>query len=68
MKGSTCLAFASVLSSALALPYYDPPPDLNKHRADAIIEAFRFSWDGYYTHAFPHDELHPVSNGYSDSR
>ncbi|KAF2092100.1 glycoside hydrolase family 47 protein [Saccharata proteae CBS 121410] len=37
-------------------------------RADAVKEAFEFAWDGYYKYAFPHDELHPVSNGYGDSR
>lgn len=37
-------------------------------RAAAVKEAFQFAWDGYYKYAFPHDELHPVSNGYSDSR
>lgn len=68
MHPATCVVFLSVLSPAFALPYYDPPPLSNKQRADAIIEAFRFSWDGYYTHAFPHDELHPVTNTYSDSR
>jgi len=41
---------------------------INRHRADAVKEAFQFAWDGYYKHAFPHDELHPVTNGYSDSR
>ncbi|RAH50276.1 glycoside hydrolase family 47 protein [Aspergillus brunneoviolaceus CBS 621.78] len=37
-------------------------------RADAVKEAFSHAWDGYYQYAFPHDELHPVSNGYGDSR
>lgn len=37
-------------------------------RAQSVIDAFRVSWDGYHTYAFPHDELHPVSNGFSDSR
>ncbi|KAL4997893.1 mannosyl-oligosaccharide alpha-1,2-mannosidase 1B [Aspergillus recurvatus] len=37
-------------------------------RADAVKEAFSHAWDGYYAYAFPHDELHPISNGYGDSR
>lgn len=41
---------------------------LNRERADAVKAAFVFSWDGYKKYAFPHDELHPVSNGFSDSR
>jgi mannosyl-oligosaccharide alpha-1,2-mannosidase len=41
---------------------------LNVQRANGVKEAFTYAWDGYHKYAFPHDELHPVSNGYSDSR
>jgi mannosyl-oligosaccharide alpha-1,2-mannosidase len=41
---------------------------LNRERADAVKEAFTFSWNGYKEYAFPHDELHPISNSFSDSR
>ncbi|RDW66400.1 alpha-1,2-mannosidase-4 [Coleophoma cylindrospora] len=41
---------------------------LNRERADAVKAAFEYAWDGYYTYAFPHDELHPIANSYSDSR
>ncbi|KAL4863688.1 hypothetical protein BDV12DRAFT_25423 [Aspergillus spectabilis] len=37
-------------------------------RATAVKEAFSHAWDGYYEYAFPHDELHPISNSYGDSR
>jgi mannosyl-oligosaccharide alpha-1,2-mannosidase len=37
-------------------------------KADAVKEAFQHAWDGYSKYAFPHDELHPVSNTYGDSR
>ena len=37
-------------------------------RAHAVKEAFQHAWDGYMKYAFPHDELHPVSDGYGDSR
>ena len=37
-------------------------------RADAVIEMFRFAWDGYYTYAYPHDDLLPKNNSFSDSR
>jgi len=37
-------------------------------RAEAVKEAFQHAWRGYRQYAFPHDELHPVSNGYGDSR
>jgi len=41
---------------------------VNQDRADAIKDAFQFGWDGYYQYAFPHDQLEPVTNGYSDPR
>lgn len=41
---------------------------INRQRADGVKEAFKFAWTGYQKHALPHDELRPVSNGYSDSR
>jgi mannosyl-oligosaccharide alpha-1,2-mannosidase len=37
-------------------------------RADAIKDAFRFAWEGYYDNAFPHDELLPVTNKPGTSR
>ncbi|KAF2502572.1 putative 1,2-alpha-mannosidase [Lophium mytilinum] len=37
-------------------------------RAQAVKDAFTFSWNGYKTYAFPHDELYPVSNKFGDSR
>lgn len=40
----------------------------NQARADAVKEAFQHAWNGYMKYAFPHDELHPVSNSYGDSR
>ena len=71
------LPFVAFLSAAaLAAPAPNlrcraTPPDnstVNAQRAAAVKEAFQFAWDGYYKYAFPHDELHPISNGYSDSR
>lgn len=40
----------------------------NQDKADAVKEAFQHAWKGYMKYAYPHDELHPVSNGYGDSR
>jgi mannosyl-oligosaccharide alpha-1,2-mannosidase len=72
------LLFVALFSmTALAVPHghnlmdRQGRPDnhtLNRERADAVKAAFEFAWDGYYKYAFPHDELHPVSNGFSDSR
>ncbi|CAK3994017.1 glycoside hydrolase family 47 [Lecanosticta acicola] len=39
-----------------------------EQRANAVIEMFRFAWDGYYQYAYPHDDLLPVNNSHSDSR
>ncbi|KAF2686777.1 glycoside hydrolase family 47 protein [Lentithecium fluviatile CBS 122367] len=37
-------------------------------RAEAVIEMFRFAWIGYYTYAFPNDDLRPVNNSFANSR
>lgn len=37
-------------------------------RAEAVVEMFRFAWDGYYKYAFPNDDLLPLSNSFSNSR
>ena len=44
--------------------YPAPPVD----RAQAVIDTFRLSWEGYNQYAFPNDELHPVTNTYGNSR
>ncbi|KAF2845871.1 glycoside hydrolase family 47 protein [Plenodomus tracheiphilus IPT5] len=74
-----CLVFgAAYLSLASALPS-NTPQDLhfdgtvrrqeeNVDRAQAVIDTFRISWEGYYKYAFPNDELKPVTNGFSNSR
>ncbi|KAH7135697.1 mannosyl-oligosaccharide alpha-1,2-mannosidase-like protein [Dendryphion nanum] len=71
------VAFSALLPLALGLPYntldkgfsrrqqYSAP---SEQRAQAVVDAFRVSWSGYYTYAFPNDELKPVTNGYSNSR
>ncbi|TID22989.1 glycosyl hydrolase family 47 [Venturia nashicola] len=40
----------------------------NEERANAVREAFQFAWQGYRTHAFPHDELKPGTNTPGDTR
>ncbi|KAH6678343.1 glycoside hydrolase [Halenospora varia] len=72
------LSAVALLPLAFAVPVdeklqkrQDTRPDnhaLNRERADAVKDAFTFAWNGYKKYAFPHDELHPVSNGFSDSR
>ncbi|QDS76213.1 hypothetical protein FKW77_008465 [Venturia effusa] len=37
-------------------------------RAAEVVEQFRFAWNGYYKYAFPHDDLRPANNTFSDSR
>ena len=40
--------------------YTSYPPD-QQYRTDVVVEQFRFAWNGYYEHAFPADQLNPVS-------
>lgn len=68
MKTSTYL-LAALISQALALPANEkraPAPD--HARAGAVRKAFQTAWDGYYAHAFPHDDLLPLTNTYEDDR
>jgi mannosyl-oligosaccharide alpha-1,2-mannosidase len=70
---------AVLLPSALALPSSEPL-DLvfntveqrqyseSVDRAQAVVDTFKISWDGYYKYAFPNDELNPVTNNFSNSR
>jgi mannosyl-oligosaccharide alpha-1,2-mannosidase len=63
----------TLVGTAAAYPYPEQDSVLrraadNQAKADAVKEAFQHAWDGYVKYAFPHDELHPVSNGYGDSR
>ncbi|KAG6008885.1 hypothetical protein E4U21_003697 [Claviceps maximensis] len=58
------LACAAALPSKRAVV----PPEADHDKARAVKKAFVISWSGYYKHAFPHDTLHPVSNGHEDDR
>jgi hypothetical protein len=63
----------SLAGYATAYPYSGSEVILRRQsdkqaKADAVKEAFQHAWNGYVKYAFPHDELHPVSNGYGDSR
>lgn len=71
--GGSAAAALLVGLSAAAPPFkphgpHEPQYIVNQERARAVKEAFQVSWDGYYEHAFPHDSLRPVSNGYADDR
>ncbi|KAJ5450467.1 Mannosyl-oligosaccharide alpha-1-2-mannosidase [Penicillium daleae] len=70
---SLSLTALSLVSSSVAYPFADSEEVLRRDldaqkKADAVKEAFQHAWDGYMKYAYPHDELHPVSNGYGDSR
>ncbi|KAK9366839.1 glycoside hydrolase [Lipomyces kononenkoae] len=39
---------------------------LREERLNAVREAFIHSWNGYKAHAWGHDEVRPVTNGYAD--
>lgn len=74
-----CLGFgAASFLLAAALPSNTPQDlrfsstirrqDENIDRAQAVVESFKVSWEGYYQYAFPNDELKPVTNSFSNSR
>lgn len=69
---ASLLMLAPQLLGALAIPHqprqYSSYGGPNQTRADAVKEAFNFAWNGYYTYAFPNDELHPISNGFGNTR
>ena len=60
----------SLVPSVLALVPRVPKTSqvTNVQKADEVKAAFQFAWEGYYKYAFPHDELHPVSNTWGNSR
>lgn len=60
---STVLAVPSPSENAAARR-----PKQDKRKAQAVKSAFEFSWEGYLNHSFPHDTLHPLSNGFEDDR
>jgi len=70
------LPLALLTSTAVAVPHGNrlkrqSRPDnhtLNRERADAVRDAFTYAWNGYQKYAFPNDELHPISNSYSNSK
>jgi mannosyl-oligosaccharide alpha-1,2-mannosidase len=50
-------------------PFYKPVAQEESEasqRANAVKDAFQVAWSGYKQHAFPHDQLHPLSNSYDD--
>ncbi|MBE3048089.1 glycoside hydrolase family 47 protein [Candidatus Bathyarchaeota archaeon] len=51
-------ALASVATAAVA----------DAAKMNAVEEVFRRTWKGYREHAWGHDSLKPVSNGYTDDR
>lgn len=61
MKFSTALLpLAALVSGAAA--------EADRAKMDAVEEVFRRTWNGYREHAWGHDSLRPVSNGYTNDR
>jgi mannosyl-oligosaccharide alpha-1,2-mannosidase len=50
------------------IPKLDTQAMTHQQRADAVRNAYQFAWNGYMQHAFPHDQLLPVTNTFSDPR
>ncbi|KAF7619586.1 hypothetical protein AFLA_001211 [Aspergillus flavus NRRL3357] len=67
------LTALSLVTPSLAYPQFKfeqrvARSNSSESRANAVKEAFVHAWDGYMQYAYPHDELHPISNGVGDSR
>ncbi|KIW09176.1 uncharacterized protein PV09_00107 [Verruconis gallopava] len=58
----------SVLFAAPITPEWAERAVTPGERADVVKEVFKSAWEGYYKHAFPNDELHPLLNTYGNSR
>jgi hypothetical protein len=50
------------------IPKLNTQARTHEERAEAIRNAYNFAWNGYMQHAFPHDQLLPVTNTFSDPR
>lgn len=57
---SVSLAALAVVGQAAASPV--SKRDTAADRANAVKQAYQIAWDGYYTYAFPNDQLHPEDN------
>lgn len=57
---ATFIPSSQAVSGRAAEVRDDPAPVSD--RAAAVKEAFEHAWNGYYTYAFPDDELRSVSN------
>ena len=68
--GFTAQVAASPTSQRRETGYYPTKPEYvaNATRANAVKEAFRTAWDGYYKYAYGHDSLRPVTNTFADDR
>lgn len=71
------LPLATALAAAACLPtptqatpqtQPKPPSTTQDLRAAEVIAQFRHAWHGYRAHAFPHDDLLPKNDSFSDSR
>ena len=49
-----------------SFPLKDSRRSTASDRAAAVKQAFQTAWDGYKNHAFPHDQLHPLTNSFDD--
>lgn len=47
-----------------SLARYSPDPE----RAAAVKDVFQWTWQKYYSSAFPHDSLRPKDSSYEDDR
>ena len=64
-------ADAAAAHDAMIAPHRPPPTTMSDARvlanAAAARAMFQHGYDNYLEHAFPHDELRPISRTYTDS-
>ncbi|TQS32178.1 hypothetical protein Golomagni_07511, partial [Golovinomyces magnicellulatus] len=70
MKSIASLLLLGLLAPVNAIPTVNKraAPVADHARANKVRLAFKEAWDGYYRHAFPHDTLTPIDNGFIDDR
>lgn len=57
---TTLLPLAALVSTGAAAA--------DKAKMNAVEEVFRRTWSGYREHAWGHDSLRPISNGFTNDR
>ncbi|CDO70470.1 Glycoside Hydrolase Family 47 protein [Trametes cinnabarina] len=61
------LSAGGVYGARIQIPFLPLPPDASQRRQD-LKDIFLTSWNAYKQFAFPHDDLTPISESFTDGR